>query len=112
MAQEVPRPSLRHYSAARGATSQCLDAYFRTGEDVGVPARFFREDLVGHVAVDARALAAEKEVVLSMFMSASNRRVPERDCSHAAPASCDECPEAFPRHHPRRKNLTPKAPYA
>ena len=86
--------------------------HFRTREDVSVPAIFCREDLAGHLAVESRTLAAGKEEVLYMFMRQSNRRASERDCGHAAPASCDECPKALPRHYPRRKKLTPKAPYA
>ena len=93
-------------------TSWCLNTYFRTREDIGVPTMFCREDLAGHLAVDARTRAAGKEKVFYMFMRQSNRRASERDCSHAAPASCDECPKALPRHYPRRKNLTPKAAYA
>ena len=86
--------------------------HFRTREDVSVPAIFCREDLAGHLAVESRTLAAGKEEVLYMFMRQSNGRASERDCGHAAPASCDECPKALPRHYSRRKNLTPKAPYA
>ena len=92
--------------------SWCLNTYFRTRENVSVPEMFCREDLAGHLAVDARTLAAGKEKVLYMFMRQSNGRTSERDCSHAAPASCDEWPKALSLHYPRRKILTPKAAYA
>ena len=90
----------------------CLDTYFRTRKDVGIPAMFCRKDLAGHFAVDARTLAAGKEKVLYMLMRQRNRRASERGCCHAAPASCDEWPKALSRHYPRRKILTPKAAYA
>ena len=73
---------------------------------------FCSENLAGHVAIDARTLAAGKEEVHYMFMGQSNSRAGGRNCGHAAPASYDECPKALPRHYPRRKNLTLKAPYA
>ena len=93
-------------------TSWCLNTYIGTREDVSVPEMFCREDLAGHLAVDARTLAAGKEEVLYMCMRQSNRPTSERDCGYAAPASYDELPRALPRHYPRRKNLTLKAPYA
>ena len=41
-----------------------------------------------------------------MFMSESNRRASERDCSHSAPAACDACPRELSRNCPRRKEPT------
>lgn len=40
---------------------------------------------------------------LYMFMSESNRRASSRDCSHAAPESCEECPSSLSRHCARRR---------
>lgn len=71
----------------RATTSQCFDAYSRTGEDVRGPAMFCREDLVGHVAVDARALAAGKNEVVYMFISENNRRA-----SECTPVMLHRCP--------------------
>ena len=49
---------------------------------------------------------------LYMFMSESNRRASERDCSHSAPASCHACPNALARYCPRRKNPTREVAHA
>lgn len=82
MAREVPRPSRRQHSAARAVTSWYLDTYYRTVEDVGVPAMFCREDRVGHFAVDARALAAGAPdamfkllVTMTMFQRRSDLQI-------------------------------------
>lgn len=40
---------------------------------------------------------------LYMFMSESNRRASEQDCSHSAPASCEVCPTPLARHCSRRR---------
>lgn len=45
---------------------------------------------------------------LYMFMSESNRRASERDCSHSVPKSCESCPRELSLHCPRRKNLLPE----
>ena len=111
MAHEVPRLNLSQSSAARAVTSWCLNTYFRTRQDVSAPEMFCREDLAGHLAVDARTLAAGKEGMLYMFMGQSNRPARDRDCGYAAVAYY-ECPKAFRRHYPRGKNLTLKAPCA
>ena len=112
MTHEVPRSSLRQYSAARAVTAQCLDTFFRAREDAGGPEVFCIEDFEGEVAVDARALAAGKEEMLCRFTSESKRQACERASSHAAPASCKECLKVLPRHDCRRMNLMPEAPYA
>lgn len=39
---------------------------------------------------------------LYMFMSESNRRASERDCSHEAPQGCSRCPTTLSRVCPRR----------
>lgn len=44
---------------------------------------------------------------LYMFMSESNRRASDLDCSHRAPASCDECPQALARYCSRKKASRP-----
>ena len=49
---------------------------------------------------------------LYMFMSESNRRASERDCSHSAPASCEGCARDLSRYCPRRKNPTQEVAHA
>jgi hypothetical protein len=73
---------------------------------------YWQEDLVGHVTVDAREFAAGKKEVLFRFMSESNGWASERDCSYAARISWDQRSKSLPRHHARRKNLTPDASHA
>jgi hypothetical protein len=112
MTHEVPRSSLRQYSVARALTARCLDNFFRTRQDADGSEVFAIEDLVGDVAVDARALATGKDEMLYRFKSESNRQASERDSSHAAPASWDACLKVLPLHYALWKNVTPDAPYA